>query len=78
MIAYLVSIAVVSVGLGLATDAIVAAWDVDIVAQAAEAAHIVPHWLAVASLALILTLSLRRIGAAILRRAARRSGADRP
>ncbi|GAB6042020.1 SO_0444 family Cu/Zn efflux transporter [Endothiovibrio diazotrophicus] len=45
LVAYLVGIVVASVGLGMATDALVAAWPVDIAAQLADGAHgWLPAW----------------------------------
>jgi len=58
-IAYLLGIAVTSIGLGLATDAVVGAWSINVAAQAGGEHHVVPYWLAVASVIVLGVLVAR-------------------
>jgi len=59
--AYLAGVCGTSLVLGLATDALVVAAGLNVAAQAGDAHHIVPQWLAVASLAALGVLTLRLV-----------------
>jgi uncharacterized membrane protein YraQ (UPF0718 family) len=58
-VAYLIGIAVTSIALGLATDAVVSAWSINVAAQAGGEHHVVPYWLAVTSVVLLGLLVVR-------------------
>ncbi len=61
MVAYLVGVGASAIGCGLATDAIAKAWNISAIAQAQASHHheMVPHWLAVACLALLVVLAIK-------------------
>ncbi|RMH27853.1 MAG: permease [Planctomycetota bacterium] len=56
---YVVMVALTALGAGLAVDAIVAAWGIDIAAQVGAGGRHVPRWIAVASALALLLFSLR-------------------
>lgn len=60
LLAYLLGICGGALLLGLLTDAVVARWNIDIVAQASRVPQFVPHWLAVTSGLLLIGLGLQR------------------
>lgn len=61
MVAYLVGVGVSAIGCGLATDAIANAMNISAIAQAQASHHheMIPHWLAVACLALLVVLAIK-------------------
>jgi len=58
-VAYLLGIAVTSIGLGVATDAVAGAWSINVAAAAEGEHHVVPDWLAVASVVVLGALVVR-------------------
>lgn len=60
LIAYLTGVCGVAIAMGLATDACIAAMNIDVRAQTDAAAHLVPSWLAIGS-AVVLGILLLRI-----------------
>jgi len=64
VLGYLAAISVCSVGVGITVNWIVDAMNVDIITQAEHAGHVMPHWFAVASVVILVALSippLRRV-----------------
>jgi uncharacterized membrane protein YraQ (UPF0718 family) len=59
LIAYLVGICGGAIATGLLTDLLVDRMKINIVAQAGEAVHLVPHWLAMASGVVLMLLAIR-------------------
>lgn len=68
LLIYLAAIAVVAVSIGLALDALVHAADLDIVAQAQHTAHLIPHWVGVASLIVLTLCAIRALRRRVLGR----------
>jgi uncharacterized membrane protein YraQ (UPF0718 family) len=61
MVTYLASMALTTIALGLATDAIVAGWQIDILAQKGAAAGFIPTWLAWGALVALVLVTIRPI-----------------
>lgn len=61
LVLYLTGMAVASIAVGLALDALLAYWGIDVLSQLSAGDEMVPNWLAYLSLAAILVLSVQTI-----------------
>ncbi len=66
MVGYVISIAGSAIGLGLLADWIVRAMDISMKAQVADAAGLVPAWLAVVALVVLVLLAIRPLRRAVI------------
>lgn len=66
VIVYLIGISISSIGFGLLTDYVVAANGIDISAQIEGATEIVPQWIALVSIAILITSSIKPLRRRIL------------
>jgi len=66
VIAYLVAMAGSALALGLATDAIITAWHIDILAQQSQTGRLIPFWLAWAALVALVLIAIRPLRRAVL------------
>jgi uncharacterized membrane protein YraQ (UPF0718 family) len=66
LVSYLLSMAVVTLALGLATDALINLWQLNVAAQIGQATKAIPLWLAWASLILLVLVAIRPLRQRVL------------